>query len=152
MTAYGINNLQLDKNDFYAGTGGGVYRSTATISSLLCTDQLLPPSPLQTITFHPDSSCRNTIRIPARLTKHGPRAGGRAGVQSKNSHRRTGDSEVRLEVFDILGRKVATIANGRYSAGKYTFAFDGTNLASGVYLCRLTAGSYSALRTMLLIR
>ncbi len=64
----------------------------------------------------------------------------------------TVDSNVRLEVFDILGRKVATLANGRYPAGKYTFAFDGTNLASGMYLCRLTAGSNSAVRKMLLIR
>ncbi len=64
----------------------------------------------------------------------------------------TGNSEVRLDVFDILGRKVATLANGRYPAGKYTFAFDGTNFASGVYLYRLTAGSYTAIRKMLLIR
>ncbi len=64
----------------------------------------------------------------------------------------TGNSEVRLEVFDILGRKVATLADGRYSAGKYAFTFDGTNLASGMYLYRLTAGSYSAVRKMLLIR
>ncbi len=63
-----------------------------------------------------------------------------------------GDSEVRLEVFDILGRKVATLADGQYPAGKYTFAFDGTNLASGVYVYRLTAGSYSAVRKMFLIR
>ncbi len=64
----------------------------------------------------------------------------------------TGNSGVRLDVFDILGRKVATLANGRYPAGKYTFAFDGTNFASGVYLYRLTAGSYTAIRKMLLIR
>ncbi len=64
----------------------------------------------------------------------------------------TGNSEVRLDVFDILGRKVATLADGKYPAGKYTFAFDGTNLASGVYLYRLTAGSSSAVRKMLLIR
>ncbi len=64
----------------------------------------------------------------------------------------TVNSDVRLEVFDILGRKVATLANGRYPSGKYTFVFDGTNLASGVYFYRLTAGSYSGMRKMLLIR
>ncbi len=64
----------------------------------------------------------------------------------------TVDSWVRLEVFDLLGRKVATLADGRFPSGKYTFTFYGTNLASGVYLYRLTAGSYSAVRRMLLIR
>ena len=64
----------------------------------------------------------------------------------------TADSYVRLTVFDLLGRSVAVLADGRYPAGKYTFAFDGTNLASGVYFYRLTAGSFSAVRRMLLIR
>ncbi len=64
----------------------------------------------------------------------------------------TADSGVRLEVFDILGRKVATLADGRYPAGKYAFTFEGTNLASGVYLYRLTAGSFSAVREMVLVR
>ena len=61
-------------------------------------------------------------------------------------------SVVRLVVYDVLGREVAVLANGRYPAGKYTFAFEGTNLASGVYFYRLTAGSFSAVRKMLLVR
>ncbi len=64
----------------------------------------------------------------------------------------TGDSDVRLVVYDVLGRQVATLANSRYPAGIYSFTFDGTNLASGVYFYRLTAGSFSAVRTMLLLR
>jgi phosphatidylserine/phosphatidylglycerophosphate/cardiolipin synthase-like enzyme len=64
----------------------------------------------------------------------------------------TVDSRVRLEVFDVLGRKVATLADGRYPAGKYTFSFDGTRLASGVYFYRLTAGNFKATRTMLLVK
>ena len=78
--------------------------------------------------------------------------GGVEGPAPATSGQWTVDSDVRLEVFDILGRKVATLANGSYPAGTYTFAFNGTNLASGVYLYRLTAGSYSAVRKMLLIR
>ncbi|HTY35533.1 MAG TPA: T9SS type A sorting domain-containing protein, partial [Bacteroidota bacterium] len=64
----------------------------------------------------------------------------------------TADSWVRLVVYDLLGREVAVLANGRYPAGNYTFTFDGTNLASGVYLCRLTAGAHSAVKKMLLLR
>jgi beta-galactosidase len=64
----------------------------------------------------------------------------------------TTDSRVRLAVYDLLGREVAVLANGRYPAGKHTFTFDGTNLASGVYFYRLTAGANSAARKMLLVR
>ncbi len=64
----------------------------------------------------------------------------------------TVNSVVRLIVYDVLGRQVAVLADGSYPAGKYTFAFDGTSLASGVYFYRLTAGSSSAVRKMLLVR
>ena len=64
----------------------------------------------------------------------------------------TVDSQVRLSVYDVLGREVAVLANGRYPAGRYSFSFDGRNLASGVYFYRLTAGSYSAVRKMLFVR
>ncbi len=61
-------------------------------------------------------------------------------------------SVVRLTVYDILGRRVAVLADGRYPAGKYAFTFDGTNLASGLYIYRLTTGAFSAVRKMLLVR
>ncbi|HTY00426.1 MAG TPA: T9SS type A sorting domain-containing protein [Bacteroidota bacterium] len=64
----------------------------------------------------------------------------------------TTDSDVRLVVYDLLGREIAVLANGRYPAGRYTFTFDATNLSSGVYLYRLTAGAHSAVRKMLVLR
>ncbi|MCG2591128.1 T9SS type A sorting domain-containing protein, partial [Rhodohalobacter sulfatireducens] len=50
-------------------------------------------------------------------------------------------SEVRLEVYDMLGRNVATLVDGQVSAGRHTVNFDARNLSSGVYLYRLQAGS-----------
>jgi bacillolysin len=61
-------------------------------------------------------------------------------------------SEVRLVVYDVLGREVAVLAKGRYPAGKYTFTFDGTNLASGVYFYRLTAGTVVETKKMILAK
>ena len=61
-------------------------------------------------------------------------------------------SVVRLAVYDVLGREVAVLADGRYPAGKYSFTFDGSNLSSGVYFCRLTAGGFTAVRKMTLIK
>ncbi|MEO1021513.1 MAG: BspA family leucine-rich repeat surface protein [Bacteroidota bacterium] len=47
-------------------------------------------------------------------------------------------SEVRLEIYDIVGRKVATLVSGEpQSAGRYEVRFDASALASGMYLYRL---------------
>ncbi|HEB85036.1 MAG TPA: T9SS type A sorting domain-containing protein, partial [Bacteroidetes bacterium] len=45
-------------------------------------------------------------------------------------------AEVRLEVFNVLGRRVATLAGGRYQPGRYSAAWDATRLASGMYFLR----------------
>ena len=46
-------------------------------------------------------------------------------------------SNVTLKVYDILGREVATLADGIVEAGKHEATFDGSNLASGIYFARL---------------
>jgi len=51
------------------------------------------------------------------------------------------DGRVLLTVYDLSGRRVATLADGDFSAGRHTFTWDCADAASGVYLCRLsTAG------------
>ena len=64
----------------------------------------------------------------------------------------TVDSKVRLVVYDLLGREVAVLAEGRYPAGRYSFTFDGSGLASGIYFYRLTAGAFTDVRKMALVR
>ena len=61
-------------------------------------------------------------------------------------------SVVRLAVYDVLGREVAVLASGSYPAGKYAFTFDGSNLSSGTYFYRLTAGNFTAVRKMSLLK
>jgi len=61
-------------------------------------------------------------------------------------------SEVRLVVYDVLGRQVAVLVNERRAAGSYQDSFDATGLASGVYIYRLTAGSFVESRTMVILR
>lgn len=46
-----------------------------------------------------------------------------------------------LEVFDVLGRRVAVLAEGAFDAGRHTAAFDGSGLPSGAYLVRLVTAS-----------
>ena len=61
-------------------------------------------------------------------------------------------SNVRLVVYDILGREVAVLVNEREGPGSYEARFDATGLASGVYLYRLTAGTFVQTRSMILVR
>jgi len=49
-------------------------------------------------------------------------------------------ADVRLAVYDVLGREVAVPAEGPYGAGTHTAALDVSALASGVYVARLTVG------------
>ncbi|MGA9120263.1 MAG: T9SS type A sorting domain-containing protein, partial [Bacteroidota bacterium] len=64
----------------------------------------------------------------------------------------TGDRRMRLIVYDILGREVAVLADGRFPAGQFSFTFDAKNLAGGVYFYRLTAGSFVKTKKMILVK
>lgn len=62
-------------------------------------------------------------------------------------------SDVRLEVYNMLGQRVAILTDAsQQPAGRYTIRFDASNLASGVYVYRLTAGSFTQTRKMLLLK
>lgn len=55
---------------------------------------------------------------------------------------------VRLTVFDVLGRRVATLVDAAQPAGTHRASLDGTTLASGVYVVHLTAGARTLTRTL----
>lgn len=61
-------------------------------------------------------------------------------------------SRVTLRVYDVLGREVETLVNGRRSAGEHSVAFSGADLPSGVYFCVLEVGSYRETKKMLLLK
>lgn len=60
--------------------------------------------------------------------------------------------DVQLVVFDILGRKVVELVNKSLEAGKYEISFDGTSYSSGMYIYKLTAGSFTESKKMLLVK
>lgn len=68
------------------------------------------------------------------------------------SYQLSGNSSVELNVFDALGRKVATLVNKKQSAGNYSVNFDGRNLSSGMYWYRLEAGNRAEIKKMTLIK
>ena len=63
---------------------------------------------------------------------------------------------VRLEIYNLKGQKVRTLVNGPQNSGNYRVVFNsrddsGKPLASGIYLYRLTTGTYSSTRKMMLM-
>jgi len=61
-------------------------------------------------------------------------------------------TQVTLQVYDISGREVKTLVNKRQNPGKYTFTFDATNLAGGIYIYKLKAGPFEQIRKMVLLK
>jgi hypothetical protein len=61
-------------------------------------------------------------------------------------------SYVTLTVFNTLGQKVRSLAEGERGAGYHEVTLDGTNLSSGVYLYRLSTGTYVETRKLVLLR
>jgi formate-dependent nitrite reductase cytochrome c552 subunit len=64
---------------------------------------------------------------------------------------------VKLEVYDILGRLVSTLANSDMPAGTYKVIWNGkdangASVASGLYLYRLQAGSFTSVKKMLMLK
>jgi len=57
-----------------------------------------------------------------------------------------------LAIYDLRGNLVSQIVNEYLTAGEYRFAFDGSHLQSGIYLCRLTAGKLTNTRKMVLLK
>jgi len=60
-------------------------------------------------------------------------------------------SHVRLKVFDVLGREVATLVDEVQDSGRRSVVFDAAHLASGVYLYKLQAGSCIQTRKLVLL-
>ncbi|MDP2982378.1 MAG: DUF3160 domain-containing protein [Candidatus Latescibacter sp.] len=60
--------------------------------------------------------------------------------------------QITLIVYDIMGRKLKTLAEGYHSPGTYSVRWNSINTASGLYFCRLKAGMHEETVKMLLIR
>ncbi|MBC8204912.1 MAG: T9SS type A sorting domain-containing protein [FCB group bacterium] len=61
-------------------------------------------------------------------------------------------TEVTIEVFDINGTSVASINGGLMAQGTHYIGFDASELPTGLYFYRLTAGNYSAVGKMILLK
>lgn len=61
-------------------------------------------------------------------------------------------SNVKIELFNLIGQQIAILINSTQKAGQHSFDFDASHLSSGVYFYRLTAGDYIETRSMTLVK
>jgi hypothetical protein len=62
------------------------------------------------------------------------------------------DTDVRLDVFNLIGQRVATLVNQKQTVGTYIISFDASRLSSGLYFSRLQAGGKVQTQKMMLIK
>ncbi len=113
--------------------------------------------------FFPDSSNGNENDLPKefKLEQNYPNPFSAKGGQTTNityviarraTTRQSPELSVQLTVYDILGRKVATLVNKKQAPGKYYVKFDASKLSSGVYFYTLRAGEFTATKKMILLK
>ncbi|HKK20179.1 MAG TPA: T9SS type A sorting domain-containing protein, partial [candidate division Zixibacteria bacterium] len=61
-------------------------------------------------------------------------------------------SHVVLDVYNVAGQRVATLADDYYKAGMYSVSWDAAEFASGVYFYKMDAGKYSEVKKMVLLK
>jgi hypothetical protein len=68
------------------------------------------------------------------------------------SYQLPANSFVSLKVFDMLGREVATLVDEVKNAGTYSTTWNASGFGSGIYFCKMQAGSFSATRKLVLMK
>ena len=71
---------------------------------------------------------------------------------TKIKYQITKNNFVSLKVFDIIGKEIATLVNEKQSPGIYEVKFDAGDLPSGVYFCKISAGDFTGIKNMLLVK
>ena len=57
-----------------------------------------------------------------------------------------------LQIYDLVGRKVVTLVDGELAVGEHSVTWNAEGVASGVYLCRLVAGTFCQTKKVLLLK
>ncbi|MCX6641630.1 MAG: right-handed parallel beta-helix repeat-containing protein [bacterium] len=68
------------------------------------------------------------------------------------SYQLSANSHVCLKVYEVSGKLVKTLVDGWRDAGLHDVVFDGSNLASGMYICRFWAGDQASIQKLLLLK
>jgi len=125
-----IRSLAVMGGDLYAATGGGIWHRP--LSEVLSVDS--GPS------SRPESF---------RLFQNYPNP---FNPTTDIGYQISSGGFVTLKVYDVLGRTVATLVNGRQSTGYHSVTFDARGMPSGVYFYRLVSAPTSITRKLVLLK
>jgi hypothetical protein len=131
--------LTANDGNYWVAGATGTYGLGSRDGWLLCLEgytSATQPSPLpspSSFTLHPPSP--NPFNATTAI-----------------SYQLQAPSHVSLKVFDTAGRLMATLIEGQRPAGMHEVTFDGSGLASGLYLARLTAGGFTATQKLVLLK
>lgn len=128
--SYPVRSLFIDQDYYlYASSAGRFFKSSSAVTSVRLNVQTLPTrfSLYQNYPnpFNPTTTISYQLPVNTLVT---------------------------LKVYDMLGRQVITLTNERQTAGAHSVIFNASNLSSGVYFYRLTAGSYLQAKKLMLIK
>jgi len=127
-----VHALAIVGTDLYAGTrGAGVWRRP--LSEMVVSVENTPTELPSSYSLH--QNYPNPFNPSTTIKYELPRS-----------------SEVRLSVFDMLGREVSMLVNERRDAGVHEVKFDVSGLSSGVYFYRLQAGEFVQTRKLVLLQ
>ncbi len=125
-----VNTLALDSKGFmFAGTrGNGVFRSSASTAVAERSDKNIPA------TFDLKQNYPNPFN-PATMIEFS------IPVQSR----------VTIKIIEASGREFAVLADRNFPPGSHRITWNASQIASGVYFCRMTAGNFTQIRKLLLL-
>ncbi|MCX6157435.1 MAG: T9SS type A sorting domain-containing protein [Ignavibacteriae bacterium] len=131
------SNIYLNKilfaNDFiFIGSSSGLDLWRRPLSEIIGIQNISSEIPLK---YSLSQNYPNPFNPTTNLKFDVPRAG-----------------DVKIVVYDLMGREVQTLVNESLKPGTYEISFDGSLLNSGVYFYMITAGNYSESKRMLLIK
>lgn len=121
LTDVNVYSMTIDPNGIlYCGTGSGkVFRSTVSTTGVRRHAETIPLSTTLDQNypnpFNPTTNLSFTLSSKAFVT---------------------------LKIFDLIGRDIATLVSEELPAGNYVSQWNGSRMSSGVYFCRLQAGTY----------
>ncbi|NLP10537.1 T9SS type A sorting domain-containing protein, partial [bacterium] len=59
---------------------------------------------------------------------------------------------VKIQVYDLLGKVVATLHDGKLAAGHHQFIFSGVSMPSGIYFYRVESKNFNSVKKMMLVK
>jgi len=149
----GFVYLSTDSGKNWESIGGG---STGPVFSLIVKDSILIAGSNYGVWYRPLSEVLTKVKAGREhtpssfsLLQNYPNPFNPSTVIS---YQLSVNSQVTLKVYDVLGREVTTLVNGRLTTGTHSVTFDAAALPSGVYFYRIQAGTYTATKKLLVLK